>query len=149
MIEVADTKLTEGEHPELSKPLPAGVFVYDILGPLFFGAAETAMAALNQIASRARVVILRMEHVPAMDATGLVALESALESLAEQKTLAIFTGLRAQPLQVLQNAGIVELEGRLLICSDINTAVEAAERFIGPKITLRETPGSNWRPSGM
>jgi len=149
MIEVADTKLTEGEHPDLSKPLPTGVFVYDILGPLFFGAAETAMAALNQIASRARVVILRMEHVPAMDATGLVALESALESLAAQKTLAIFTGLRAQPRQVLQQAGIVEREGRLLICRDINAAVEAAERHVGPKIPPRADAGSSWRPSGM
>jgi SulP family sulfate permease len=149
MIEVADTKLTEGEHPELARPLPAGVFVYDILGPLFFGAAERAMAALTQISGRVRVLILRMEHVPAIDATGLVALESALESLAEQKALAIFTGLRAQPRQVLQQAGIVEREGRLLICGDINDAVEAADRHIGPKIQLRQDPGSSWRPSGM
>ena len=90
-----------------------------------------------------------MEHVPAIDATGLVALESALESLAAQKTLAIFTGLRAQPRQVLQQAGIVEREGRLLVCADINEAVKAAERYIGPRIRLRQDAGSNWRPSGM
>jgi sulfate permease, SulP family len=149
MIEVADARLSEGDHPDLSRPLPTGVFVYDIMGPLFFGAAEKAMATLNQIAGRARVVILRMEHVPAIDATGLVALESALESLAGQKALAVFTGLRAQPLQVLQQAGIVEREGSLRICRDINEAVEAAERHIGPKIRLRADAGSSWRPSGM
>jgi len=149
MIEVADAKLSEGEHPDLSRPLPPGVFVYDILGPLFFGAAEKATATLNQITGRAKVLILRMEHVPAIDATGLVALESALESLAQQKTLAIFTGLRAQPRQVLQQAGIVEREGRLLVCADINEAVEAAERHVGPRIKLRPDAGSNWRPSGM
>ena len=79
MVEVADTRLSEVEHPDLPRHLPKGVFVYDILGPLFFGAAEKATAALNEVAGRAKVLILRMEHVPAIDATGLVALESALE----------------------------------------------------------------------
>ena len=88
MVEVADTRLSEVEHPDLPRHLPKGVFVYDILGPLFFGAAEKATAALNEVAGRAKVLILRMEHVPAIDATGLVALESALDCLARQHTLA-------------------------------------------------------------
>jgi SulP family sulfate permease len=130
MIEVADTRLSEGEHPDLPKPLPEGVFVYDILGPLFFGAAERATATLNEVAGRAKALILRMEHVPAIDATGLVALESALESLARQHTLAIIVGLRAQPREVLTNAGIVACDGCLLVCDDIESALEAAERHI-------------------
>jgi SulP family sulfate permease len=71
-----------------------------------------------------------MEHVPAIDATGLVALESALDSLARQKTLAIITGLRDQPRQVLTNAGIVACDGCLLVCEDIESALEAAERHV-------------------
>jgi SulP family sulfate permease len=130
MIEVADTRLSEGEHPDLPKPLPEGVFVYDILGPLFFGAAERATATLNEVAGRAKALILRMEHVPAIDATGLVALESALETLARQHTLAIIVGLRAQPREVLTNAGIVACDGCLLVCDDIESALEAAERHV-------------------
>ena len=130
MVEVADTRLSEVEHPDLPRHLPKGVFVYDILGPLFFGAAEKATAALNEVAGRAKVLILRMEHVPAIDATGLVALESALESLARQHTLVIVTGLRAQPREVLTNAGIVECDGCLIVRDDIEAALKAAEQHI-------------------
>jgi len=129
MVEVSDARLTEGEHPDLPRPLPEGVFVYDILGPLFFGAAEKATAALGVVEGRARALILRMEQVPAMDATGLVALESALASLARHRTLAVITGLRPQPRRVLENAGIVERPGRLLIREDIDAAIEEAEAF--------------------
>lgn len=129
MVEVSDARLTEGEHPDLPRPLPKGVFVYDILGPLFFGAAEKATAALGVVEGRARALILRMEQVPAMDATGLVALESALASLARHRTLAIITGLRPQPRRVLENAGIVERPGRLLIREDIEAAIDEAEAY--------------------
>jgi SulP family sulfate permease len=130
MIEVSDTRLSESEHPDLPGALPTGVFVYDIRGPLFFGAAERATATLSEVAGRAQVLILRMDHVPAMDATGLVAFESALESLARQHTLAILTGLREQPRRVLANAGIIECPDCLLVCDDIESALEAAERHI-------------------
>jgi SulP family sulfate permease len=127
MAEVADVELMEGEHPSLPRTLPPGVFVYDIQGPLFFGAAEKATSTLGQIAGRARVMILQMDRVPAMDASGLVALESALEALRHHKTLAILSGLRPQPRRVLANAGVLEREGRLLIRERIEDAIDAAE----------------------
>jgi SulP family sulfate permease len=131
MVEVSDTRLSEDDHPDLPGPLPKGVFVYDIVGPLFFGAAEKDTATLGEVAGRAKVLILRLEQVPAIDVTGLVALESALETLTRQHTLAIITGLRAQPREVLTNAGIVACDGCLLVCDDIESALAAAKRHIG------------------
>jgi SulP family sulfate permease len=131
MAEVADVQLIEGQHPALPRALPPGVFVYDIQGPLFFGAAEKATSTLGQIAGRARVMILQMDRVPAMDASGLVALESALEALRHHKTLAILTGLRPQPARVLTNAGIAERGGRLLIRERIEDAIDAAAAHVG------------------
>ena len=56
--------------------------VYDVSGALFFGAAQKAMSALGQLSGRPRAVVLRLDEVHAMDATGLVALESALDEAA-------------------------------------------------------------------
>jgi SulP family sulfate permease len=142
MVEVSDARLSEFEHPDLPRPLPRGVFVYDILGPLFFGAAEKATAALNEVAGRAKVLILRMEQVPAIDATGLVALESALDTLRRQHTLAIITGLREQPRRVLANAGIIECEGCLIVRDDIESALETAERHVGDARARIDAPPS-------
>jgi len=130
MVEVARVQLIEGEHPALPRPVPAGVLVYDISGPLFFGAAEKATAALGQVGRGIRALVFRLDDVPAMDATGLVALESALDSLARRGTLAILCGVRQQPRRVLDGAGVREREGRLLIRADVSAALDAAEAHV-------------------
>ncbi len=75
--------------------LPEGFFVYDFDGPLLFGAAQKAMSQLDIVSDRARVIILRLDHVPFIDATGLVALESALVRVHERGRFAIVSGLPA------------------------------------------------------
>lgn len=79
MADISATRLV-GEHPVLKEPLPKNVLLYEIAGPLFFGAAEKAVSTLQTV-RRYSTVILYMGAVPAMDMTGLVALESALAKL--------------------------------------------------------------------
>src|ERR1041385_7804714 len=59
---------------ELKIDVPAGIRVYEIAGPLFFGAAKSAMEVLHTVGDKDHTYILDMQHVPTMDATGLVAL---------------------------------------------------------------------------
>jgi SulP family sulfate permease len=125
MVEVTQVQLVQADHPALPRALPAGVIVYDIDGPLFFGAAQKAMGALGSIAGRARVVILRMEGVPVLDATGLVALESALERLRASHCRAILCGLQSQPARVLQRSALSKPESSVLFCPDIDAALAA------------------------
>ena len=73
--------------------IPPGVRLYEIAGPMFFGAAKTAMEALHTIGDDDHTYILDMQHVPTMDATGLVALESVLDRLRRSKIKVIFAGL--------------------------------------------------------
>ena len=75
---------------------------------LFFGAAQKAMSSLGAIAERTRVLIIRLEQVPTMDATGLVALESAIAQLSKNGCLAILTGLQPQPRELMEKARILE-----------------------------------------
>jgi SulP family sulfate permease len=108
-------------------PLPRGVVVYDISGALFYGAAQKARGMLADISDQARVVILRMDQVHAMDATGLVALESAVASLRRQKVRALLCGLRIQPRSLLTRAGFAERH-QVVLCDDLGEALEAAVR---------------------
>jgi SulP family sulfate permease len=126
MAEISGATLVKEGHPALREPLPRGVLLYDIGGPLFFGAAQAAMSALDHIAQGTRIVVLDLEDVPAMDATGLVNLESALDRLAKDHVLVILAGIQPQPVKVLKKAGIDETPGELVFCPDLERAIQLA-----------------------
>src|SRR5262249_47307765 len=79
------TKVDLEQRTETGVEVPAGIRLYEIAGPMFFGAAKTAMEALHTVGDQDHTVILDMRHVPTMDATGLVALESLLDRLHRSK----------------------------------------------------------------
>jgi sulfate permease, SulP family len=106
--------------------VPEGVHVYDIAGPLFFGAAKTAMETLETIHSDAKVVILQMRGVPVMDATGLVALETILDRLHRSNRKVILCALQPEVRQLFARAGIKRIPGRFAFAPDLETAVSMA-----------------------
>ena len=113
--------------PDVGKfDVPAGVRVYEIAGPLFFGAAKTAMEALHVAGGTDHTVILSMQHVPTMDATGLVALESALDRLFRSKVKVIFAGLTSEVSEMLERAGMKRDPGRIAYAPDVETAISMA-----------------------
>lgn len=105
MADLATVKLLGEGHPELEEQLPKGVMVYDIGGPLFFGAAQRAVSSLRAISGDIKVVLLDMRDVPIMDATGLVNLESALDTLHRAKVFVVVAGVQEQPLLRMARAG--------------------------------------------
>jgi sulfate permease, SulP family len=131
MAEVTQARAAEVERQGRPASLAKGLLVYEISGPLFFGAAQKAMGALDIVGGGVRAVILRMERVPAMDATGLVALESVLARLKSQGCLALFAGLQPQPTQVLKKAHIADRPGEVLLFNNFDAALGAAEDFLG------------------
>lgn len=130
MANLTSTKLLSGTHPELPKPLPEGIVLYDIDGPLFFGAAQRAMGALDIVSNKTRVAILTMEDIPMMDATGLVALESAIEKLGRMRCVAILSGLQSQPAQLIQDAEFTKTYRHLSLAPNLEAAVAAAEEVL-------------------
>jgi len=130
MAEVASVQLVDEAHPHLKIKLPRDVVLYEVNGPLFFGAAEAAMDALKAIGERPRVLILYLGAVPAMDVTGLVALESALLRLKQQGVFCIVAGLRPQPLSVLQKAGVKDEAGRLHFVATLDEAASDAQDHV-------------------
>jgi sulfate permease, SulP family len=106
--------------------LPPGVRFYDVAGPLFFGAAKTAFENLRHSKQPGHTVILSMRSVPIMDATGLVALESAIDRLHRDNQHVIIVGLRAELVAMLEQAGMRRSPGRLTFAPDAETAASMA-----------------------
>lgn len=131
MAEFAGIRLQGEEAHEYAGGLPAHTRLYEVAGPLFFGAAEKAMSALHQIDDHCEVVILDMESVPVVDISGVVALDSAIRRLHADGICVVLAGVRGQPAHVLRKAGIEEIPGRLMIEGKVSTAVWRVRRHLG------------------
>jgi len=145
MAEVTSAHLADGNSPVVPGPIPPGVAVYEISGPLFFGAAQKAMAALEIVAGETRAVVLLMQGVHAMDATGLVALESALEPLRAHKCLAVLSGVHGQPQTLLRKAHFDERE-HVVFASSVPEALAAASMHVGVSAVAAERTGDHTDP---
>jgi len=120
------TKAELNEPRELKVAVPPGVRIYEIAGPLFFGAAKSAMEVLHTVGDKDHTYILEMSAVPTIDATGLVALESVLDRLRRSKIKVIFAGLAPEVREMLDRAGIKRETGKIAYAPDVETAISMA-----------------------
>jgi SulP family sulfate permease len=146
MAEVAGIESIEPGAPELRVALPRGVAVYRVAGPLFFGATQKALAALQRWEKGTRAVVLDLSAVPALDATGLVSLESAAERLRHGGVRLILAGLRGQPLRAALRAGLRRKPG-VEIRSRLEDAVAAAGKAAADDLSGRRSVSPS-NPSG-
>lgn len=114
------------EHISL-KNVPKHTLVFEINGPLFFGAADK----LNAIALNIKedILILRMRSVPAMDATALHTLEGVLETCKKNNTILVFSHVNKQPYSVMEKSGFTERVGKDKFCRNIDEALALAENL--------------------
>ena len=130
MAGVSTVRLVARHHPEIDRPVPDGMLVYEVAGPLFFGAATRAMRALATTAADVRVVLLDLRRVPAIDATGEVNLASAVERLRHAGIVVVLAGIASQPLRTLLRAGWERRGDRLTIHRTFEDGFEAAARAV-------------------
>lgn len=126
----ANDELETHEQIAHGKDIPAGVVVYRIFGPFFFGAAEKMEDALLRAGGLPRVLILRMQLVPAMDATALNALESIVERLQAAGGTVILSGPHRQPLEMMMKAGFIDRLGRRNIRAHFDDALVRAREVL-------------------
>lgn len=113
-------------HPE---PLPDQVALYDINGPLFFGAAHKALGTLKTVTPGLRVVVLDMHDVNLVDMTGLVALESLIETARRRDLGLVFCGLDTRLLLKMRRVGIRRRRGRLEFARTVAEGIAHAVRM--------------------
>lgn len=102
--------------------------VYEITGPLFFGAAN----AIEHIVVKdfTKCLVLRMRSVPALDSTAMNALQNLVKYCEAKGITPIFSHVNEQPMHVMEKAGFVELVGKGNFCANISDALKHAEELI-------------------
>jgi SulP family sulfate permease len=101
--------------------LPKNVLLYEITGPLFFGAVDNAVDAIDEIGNGVDSVIFLLEHVNAMDITGLVAFESAVKRLLSHHRRVFLVGVRPQPLGLIHKS---QLRDHVTLCHTLEEAAQ-------------------------
>ncbi len=119
---------TDKENINL-KEIPEGVAVFEITGPIFFGAATKITDAILSHGKHKNVLILRMRSVPTIDATGLHAFEDVLETLEKKKVQLIISHTNEQPLGALKKSGLYKKIGAENFCPNIEKALERAKQI--------------------
>jgi SulP family sulfate permease len=111
--------------------IPEGVEVYAVNGPFFFGAAAKLEEVITEIARSPKVFILRMRNVPAIDATGIYALERLAKKCRHDGTTLILAEIREQPLRAIVRARKLELfGGRRNLAKTLDIALERAREVM-------------------
>ncbi|GAB6885718.1 MULTISPECIES: SulP family inorganic anion transporter [Streptococcus] len=106
------------------KHVPSNTVVYEIFGSLFFGAANDFLNFNHEEGKN--VLILRMRNVPAMDISGLEALEETLEICQKRGMTLILSHVNKQPYHVMEKAGFVEKVGQENLCENIDASLKRA-----------------------
>lgn len=131
VAEVKGWKYTEDEEEaerEKLRTLSPHIRVYEISGPLFFGAA----GIIGQIVlkEQTKCLILRMRSVPALDSTALNAMTELYEECKEKGITLILSHVNPQPAKVMEKAGFAAKVGSLNFCENIDDAISRAEELI-------------------
>jgi SulP family sulfate permease len=101
--------------------------VYEITGPFFFGVADMLQHTLRSVAKKPEAFILRMRDVPAVDSTGIAALESFLTQCRHDKIKLVISEVRDQPRKALEKAGFLAEIGENYMAPTLDEAIRICE----------------------
>ncbi|MBK7873241.1 MAG: STAS domain-containing protein [Saprospiraceae bacterium] len=141
MAQISNVKVITNQllQEELDDPeatdkfiIPKGVEVYEVNGPLFFGAAHNFKESLNIIGKKSpQILIIRMRQVPIIDATGLHNLKEVLKRLASSgKTKIILSGIQADVYEEIIKTDIPSIIGDSNISANIQEALARAKDLL-------------------
>lgn len=107
--------------------VPQNVRVYEISGPMFFGAADKILdIKLKDFTS---CLILRMRSVPSLDATAMNSLETVYKKCRKKGVTLILSHVNEQPLDVMKKSGFYDMVGAENFCSHIDEALERGAKL--------------------
>ena len=111
--------------------LPKDVEVFEITGPLFFGAAYKFKDAMKYIKQHPKVLIIRMRHVPIIDATGIQILKEVVHESAKHHTKIILSELNSEQVRKeLQDSRLLFTVGKANVTGTFDEALARAESIL-------------------
>ena len=126
-IDLYSINLINNEHSSKHPSIPEHIAIYDINGPMFFGAAQNALRTLMNTKENIKVVILNLEHVTMIDMTALVAFKSIIDNFDRNNKTLIITGVSNRISNKFNKFGIKFNDEKLRIKKDINSALDELE----------------------
>lgn len=114
--------------------IPKGIGIYEISGPLFFASAKEYCEVLKSMGYKNRLMIIRMRHVPFVDATGLHNLKGAIRILKESGIKIMLSGVNETVANDLKKGKVVDLVGQENIFPVFDLALEAAISFVSKPV---------------
>ena len=130
--------ITSGEEEEAmehdipvpnDEHVPDGVEIFAINGPLFFGVADRFQSTLDAMETPPKVFIMYMHNTPAIDMTGIHALEAFLERRQEGCRI-LFAAVQEPARRTLQRVGILRSVGEENVFPSLDEALLRAEEII-------------------
>lgn len=120
-----DTDIVE-KYPDL----PTEIGVFEISGPLFFASAKEYSAVIKSMGIRAKVLIIRMRHVPFVDSTGANNLKDAIHNIQANGTKVVLSGVRNTVKEDLEKFHVDKLVGEENILHTFDLAVARAKEIL-------------------
>ena len=117
--------------------IPPYVAVFRIHGPFLFGATDKLSDILEQLSTLPQIVIVRLRHVPAMDASGLQAIEDFADQIHASGRTLLLCGAREQPAHLMERAEFHEHLGEENILPNVQAAMTRA-REIAVELELNQ-----------
>ena len=106
------------------RQVPQHVRVYEISGPMFFGATDRLLDITFK--DFTKVLVIRMRAVPALDASAMHSLEQLYERCAKNGVKMVFSHVNDQPYKTMEKDGFVKKIGEENFCKHIDDALKRA-----------------------
>jgi SulP family sulfate permease len=115
--------------------LPKGFSIYEISGPLFFASAKQYAEVITSLGLSNKVLIIRMRHVPFIDATAILNFLEVLKILKESSDVTIvLSGVQSKVYKDLEKHGIVNIIGNENVFDAFNTAMTHSKKVYDSKL---------------
>ena len=124
-------ELIENGRPHIlqDKCMPDYVTILRIRGPFLFGTTDKLAEETPDVSRFAPVVILRLRHMTAIDATGLHAIEMFAKRIKQSGRVMLLCGARDQPAEFIEQSDFLENFGRDNILPHVQAALDRAQEI--------------------
>jgi SulP family sulfate permease len=130
MSNFTSLRVVPTDDKDQTRKLAPGIRLYEIAGPLFFGAAQRAVGSIEVAGDDSRVFVVGLGGVPVIDATGLVALESMCAKLQRSRKIVVITGPFPHPREVFDKAKLEVVHDGVFLAPTLDEGLQLASDLI-------------------
>lgn len=110
--------------------IPKGVLLYEINGPLFFGAAKQFQETITNTHEQPKVIIIRMRYVPLIDATGYQSIKEIIKTYKKRKIKVIISGVGKPLRKDFKKNEVFNFIEKEMVVEKIHLAIEKAKESL-------------------